>query len=180
MPIIANDDPRLIPTEGQRLEGKLIIIKADKINKRYRAARFQLYKATGGFGCNPGAMGKKIYADCIADGEEDIHWERYDVAGIANDDLVAECNADTSEAVRINPDDRCFMAVIAGQWATGKTVAEALAGVKKRKLGKGVCVWHVHPETRIHDLGGFYYPKEVAYKPVLIESMDQIKETVVA
>lgn len=60
--------PNIKPIDGVDLEGK-ILVHLDNFSPEFSADKFRLWKATGGFGCNPRLTGKSLLATCLADGE---------------------------------------------------------------------------------------------------------------
>jgi hypothetical protein len=73
------------PITGVDLEGKVIVMKAGVLSKKYDTIGNRLHKATGGFGCNPTATGQAVFTKCLLDGEES-RWERYDFEGWITED----------------------------------------------------------------------------------------------
>lgn len=71
-------------------EGEWAIIKPKWFKPNFRTRENQLFKLECGFGCNPDANGNACYGHFI-DGEE-TRIERYDLIGIANDDILKEFN----------------------------------------------------------------------------------------
>jgi hypothetical protein len=64
-------------------ENKYLILKADKLTPAYKSEENQLWKGTGGFGCDEKSRGRKVFATCVADGEHS-NWYREDFLGIAD------------------------------------------------------------------------------------------------
>jgi len=63
---------------------KVLVMKPDTLKEEYWSQQNQLWLATGGFGCDPKASGRAIYAHCLADGEE-VRWNREDFVGVLDD-----------------------------------------------------------------------------------------------
>ena len=81
------------PWKDERIEGKLIIIKSDYFKHEYKDAKYQLVLATGGFGCNPNAMGNAIFVqECHNDNPEHYRIDRCnnDILGIATEAAIVE------------------------------------------------------------------------------------------
>ena len=76
------------PLEAVNLEGKLLILRPSLLSPKYRLPALLTWRATGGFGCNPKAMGRAIFSRCVGDNEE-ARWDR--------SDFIAEYIGDESE-----------------------------------------------------------------------------------
>jgi hypothetical protein len=87
--VIGGDLPEVLPMAGEHLAGKVLVLNDRWLSNQFRSAEYQLWKATGGFGCNPAAMGTAVFAVCLNDGER-ARWERGDFIGIASPELIAE------------------------------------------------------------------------------------------
>ncbi len=74
-------------TDAQ-LNGRVIVLKRERLETPYREVKFRLWRATGGFGCNPNALGSAVFAQCLYDGEL-ARWERSDVQGWISDEDAA-------------------------------------------------------------------------------------------
>ena len=57
------------------VEGKVLVLSADALKESAWSQENQLWLATGGFGCDPKASGRAIYATCLGDGEQ-TRWNR--------------------------------------------------------------------------------------------------------
>jgi len=75
----------VLPLVGD-LEGKILVLNSKVLRAPFRFRKFQLWKATGGFGCSPTAHGASVFATCLADGEKS-RWNRGDFIGIYNPDI---------------------------------------------------------------------------------------------
>lgn len=71
--------------EPQNYKGKLLIIRAESLKEEYRTPENQLFLASGGFGCDPNASGRKVFGKFLSDGEE-THFYRSDFVGILSDE----------------------------------------------------------------------------------------------
>ena len=69
---------------GQNLEGKVLVMSPYTLKESYWAPENQLWLASGGFGCNPTAAGRAVYATCLGDGEH-ARWNREDFIGILDE-----------------------------------------------------------------------------------------------
>ncbi len=58
------------PSAGVDLQGKLVIVAPSSFKPEYRQRKFLIWRAMGGFGCDPNALGSGVFSKCIGDGEE--------------------------------------------------------------------------------------------------------------
>lgn len=73
--------------EGETYEGKFVIINPEWFNPEYRDAKYQLFYAIGGFGCDPSKLGNAVFgADCT----ESYRQERYNIIGVATETAIQE------------------------------------------------------------------------------------------
>lgn len=73
------------PKEGETYEDKFVIISPDFFKPEYRCAKYQLFLAKGGFGCDPSKIGNAVFgSDC----EEVYRQERYNILGIATEEAI--------------------------------------------------------------------------------------------
>ena len=63
------------------MKGKILVMNYDALKEEYRSRPFQLWLATGGFGCSPSARGRRVFATNMYDGEQTSFY-RQDFAGI--------------------------------------------------------------------------------------------------
>lgn len=75
--------------EPQNYKGKLLILRAESLNEEFRTPENQLFLASGGFGCDPNASGRKVFGSFLSDGEE-THFYRSDFVGILSDEHIPE------------------------------------------------------------------------------------------
>jgi len=81
------------------VEGKVLVMKPDTLKESCWSQENQLWLATGGFGCDPKASGRAIYATCLADGEQ-TRWNREDFIGVLDEQFLPEWAAQKLEALR--------------------------------------------------------------------------------
>ena len=71
--------------------GEVAILKPEFVEKSftpgYKTADYQLFRLTGGFGCQPFTIGNACVGYFCADGEE-CRMERYNFVGIADEETV--------------------------------------------------------------------------------------------
>jgi hypothetical protein len=68
----------LIPTTGQNLKGKLVVLSAEHYLGDEPA---RLFRCEDGFGCTPGLHGQAVFGVFMADGEK-CRVERYEIEGV--------------------------------------------------------------------------------------------------
>ena len=50
--------------------GKILVLKPEALSSEYRSAKYQLFQAYGGFGCDPNKLGTAVFGKFLVDGEE--------------------------------------------------------------------------------------------------------------
>lgn len=75
--------------EGVDLTGKIIVLKEGVLKAQYDSFENYFYRATGGFGCSPNALGSAVFTRSMAD-SMDERWARSDFAGWLTDEEYAE------------------------------------------------------------------------------------------
>lgn len=71
--------------DGETYEGKFVIIAPEFFKPEFRSAKYQLFLAKGGFGCDPSKMGNAVFGnDC----EEQYRQERYNILGVATEEAI--------------------------------------------------------------------------------------------
>jgi hypothetical protein len=68
---------KTISISGQELEGKVVVIRKSSLAAAYKEQP-RLFKANGGFGCSPHAIGRAVFGKFLHDGEE-CRWYRGDM-----------------------------------------------------------------------------------------------------
>lgn len=63
------------------VKGEILVLSPSVLKESAWSQESQLWLATGGFGCDPKASGRAIYAACLGDGEE-TRWNREDFIGV--------------------------------------------------------------------------------------------------
>lgn len=138
---------------------KVCVIRPTGLNKRYQSPRFQLFKATGGFGCKPENGGSKVFGFYLADSEEDTR-HRYDFIGLASEELIDAALKDATAVKPIDTSEVGYLVISNNQhWAIGSSISDA-----KSKLssigGRGISQCFLcHPESRVDEMGYVSYPK---------------------
>lgn len=73
--------------EGETYEGKFVIISPDFFKPEFRSAKYQLFHAEAGFGCDPSKLGNAVFGrDC----EEVYRQERYNILGVATEEAIQQ------------------------------------------------------------------------------------------
>lgn len=75
--------------ESLDYEGKVLIISPNRLKDEYKTPEDQLFYATGGFGCHPEKMGRKVFGCFLKDGEETA-WDRGAFLGIIRDECLPQ------------------------------------------------------------------------------------------
>lgn len=74
--------------ETTNLEGKIVIVSADWFKDEYRNAENQLFKAKGGFGCDPTKLGRAVFGN-FYDGET-CRVNREYILGVASEKAISD------------------------------------------------------------------------------------------
>ena len=69
--------------------GKLLILSPNVLKDQYKTPEDQLFYATGGFGCDPTKMGRKVFGFFLKGGEE-THFARGDFLGVIKDECIPD------------------------------------------------------------------------------------------
>lgn len=86
-------------SEEADFTGKLLILKPTVLKDEYKSADFQLFLAQSGFGCNPTALGQKVFGRFLKDGES-THFNRSDFLGVIKDECIPEWASEKLSAMR--------------------------------------------------------------------------------
>lgn len=73
--------------EGETYKNQFVIIDSDWFKPEFRNAKYQLFYAVGGFGCDPSKMGNAVFG---ADFEESYRQERYNILGVATEEAIQQ------------------------------------------------------------------------------------------
>lgn len=82
-----------------KVKGKVLVMKPSTLKENCWSPENQLWLATGGFGCDPKASGRAIYATCLGDGEQ-TRWNREDFFGVLDERYLPEWAREKLEALR--------------------------------------------------------------------------------
>lgn len=76
-----------IDEAGLDYEDRILVISPSSLKDEYKTPEDQLFKATGGFGCSPTAIGRTVYGFFIKDNEEAC-FGRSDFIGVMKDEFI--------------------------------------------------------------------------------------------
>lgn len=76
-------------TDDGEYENKVIVFKPSTLKDEYKTPEFQLFYATGGFGCDPGKIGTQVNGYFLKDGEY-AHFRRHDFYGVLKEELLPD------------------------------------------------------------------------------------------
>ena len=158
MNLITKVDEGLRPLVGD-LTGQVLVLAHNRLNRRYQMPRFQIFKATGGFGCQEGSLGRAVFGFHVAD-NEDARWDRNDFIGIATHELIERALEDTTPVLDINLDEREYIVIAHdGSTAKGDTPDQVMSRLRRITSSRVKQAYLAHPESRITDFGFVMHPK---------------------
>lgn len=73
--------------DGETYKNKFVIIDPDFFSEEYKEAKYQLFYAEGGFGCDPKNLGTAVFG---RDYSETYRQERYNILGVATERAILE------------------------------------------------------------------------------------------
>ena len=76
-------------TEETDYAGRVLILRPDVLNDRYKQGDYQYFYAESGFGCEPDKLGTKVFGEFLKDGEETC-FTRSDFLGAADESQLPE------------------------------------------------------------------------------------------
>ena len=65
----------------------------------YKYPDYQMFLASGGFGCSPTSSGRAVYATCLGDGEK-TRWNRSDFTGVLDEQYLPDWATEKLEELR--------------------------------------------------------------------------------
>lgn len=83
----------------ENVKGKVLVLSTETLTENAWSQENQLWLATGGFGCDPKASGRAIYATNLVDGEQ-TRWSREDFCGVLDEQYLPEWAQEKLEALR--------------------------------------------------------------------------------
>lgn len=81
------------------VKGKVLVMSPETLLEEFWSPENQLWLATGGFGCDPKASGRAVYARCLWDDEE-VRWNREDFCGVLNEQYLPDWAKEKLEELR--------------------------------------------------------------------------------
>lgn len=152
MNLITSSDEGLMPLVGD-LTGCNLVLSHTRLNRRYQLPRFQIFKATGGFGCKEGSLGSKVFGVFVAD-NEDSAYRRSDFIGIATAELITRAMMDTTPVAALDTSLRHYLVVAKdGSYESGDNIDQAMKRLKRRTSAALQTAFLCHPESTINDFG---------------------------
>lgn len=83
--------------KGQRGEldytDQVVVLNPFSLKDKYKTPDYQLFLATGGFGCSPTARGRKVFGTFLKDGES-AQFHRSDFIGVIKEEFLPEWAAE--------------------------------------------------------------------------------------
>ena len=73
--------------EGETYANKFVILSTEQFKPEYREAKYQLFYAKSGFGCDPEKLGGKIFGQLF---DEPYQTRREYVLGVATEEAIQE------------------------------------------------------------------------------------------
>ncbi len=92
------DSSQCYENSGQMdFEGRVLVLKPEMLKDEYKTPEDQLFYAdAGGFGCSPGARGRKVMGQFLKDGERTYYY-RQDFIGVLSDEHLPAWAAEKLE-----------------------------------------------------------------------------------
>ncbi len=75
--------------DNEDFDGKVLVLYPTILKDEYKSPDYQLFLATGGFGCSPTARGRRVYGQFLKDGEETSFY-RQDFLGVLKDEHLPD------------------------------------------------------------------------------------------
>lgn len=82
------EDAQCYP-ERMDFTGKIVAIRPDALIDEYKSADYQLFYASGGNGCRPDALGRKVFGRFVKDGEKACFY-RSEIQGVVKLELLPD------------------------------------------------------------------------------------------
>ena len=73
--------------DGETYAGKFVILAPEQFKPEYQEAKFQLFHADCGFGCDPSKIGGKVFGSLC---DERYQTRREYILGVATEEAVSE------------------------------------------------------------------------------------------
>lgn len=142
--MITRETPGLLPLPDD-LTGRTLVLAPDKLGARFQLPKFQIVRATGGFGCKPQSLGTKVYVEFVCDGDEATYTSGAFI-GEASPEMIENAKTDDTPEAPVDLNDMSYMAIGDGRWVKAPTEKEAKAKLKALRC-KCAAVYYTHSET---------------------------------
>lgn len=157
MQLIESTDERLRPLVAD-IKGRVLVLDWRRLRRRFQMPRFQLIRATGGFGCKEDSSGK-VFGTSVCDGEDGTY-RRAHFIGMATDELVRAAMADTTPVEGIDLSLREYLLVARdGSTERGPNIEQARRRLRLISSAAITGAYEVHPESYMTDFGFISYPE---------------------
>ena len=173
MDLITLKSEGLRPLTGD-LTNQVLVINHTRLISRYQLPRFQLFKATGGFGCQEHSLGRAVFGYCVAS-NEDARWNRSDFIGIASDQLIHRAMEDATPVDELDINARIYLVFSKdGTFEKGDTVHSAMTRLRRITESPVLVAYHAHPESQITDDGFLIYPQGTTLTEVKVKKKGEL------
>ena len=75
--------------QDRNYQNKVVVLSPNALVEECKTPDNQLFFATGGFGCHPDKMGRKVYGYFLNDGEH-THFNRSEIIGVLKDEFLPD------------------------------------------------------------------------------------------
>ena len=75
---------------SDHIKGKLVVIKSDYFEPKFREAKYQLVLACSGFGCDIDKLGTAVFVTECCENPERYRQERYNLIGEPTEKIIEE------------------------------------------------------------------------------------------
>lgn len=173
MELITRETQGLTPL-SPNIQGKVVVVNYQRLDRNHHQPRFQLLKVTGGFGTQSGALGQSVFGVHIADGR-DGQFARNDIIGEATRHLIDRAMSDNRPVAEFDPSERVYMLVTKdGVRTRGDTVEAAMQRLRRITQSPVLMAYRMHPASKISPLGYISYPDGAPPELVEIKKVQEV------
>ena len=79
----------LVNSSEMDYEKRILVLNPNVLKPEYQESKYQLWRATGGFGCPPECVGRAVFCRCLYDGDE-TRFDRFNFLGILKPELIPD------------------------------------------------------------------------------------------